>query len=88
MLLPPDKQPGMLRKIRSMSGCLCGGISTKSLVAICRLFLPQLSDVGGKTVYSRCTVYLLLKHLAQQVAHGLSNANAPPTITQGMTGKN
>ena len=29
----------------------------------------------ARTVYSRCTVYLLLKHLAQQVAHGLSIAN-------------
>ena len=31
---------------------------------------------------------LLLKHLAQQVEHGLCNANTPSTITQGITGKN
>ena len=57
------------------------------MVAIYRLFLPQLCDVGHMTVYPRCTVYLLLKHLIQQMAHGLCNDNAPPTITQGMTGK-
>ena len=30
---------------------------------------------------------MLLKHLTQQVAHVLSNDNAPSTITQGKTGK-
>ena len=49
--------------------------------------MPQHSDVGDRTVYSCCTVYVLLKHLTQQVAHGLCNDNAPSTITQGMTGK-
>ena len=62
------------------------GSSIKLFVAIYRL-LPQYSDVGDRTVYSRCTVYVLLKHLTQQVAHGLSNDNAPSTITQGETGK-
>ena len=70
-----------------MPGCLSGGSSIKQLVVINLLFLPQYSDVGSRTVYLRGSVYLLLKDLAQQVAHGLSNANAPSTITQGMTGK-
>ena len=77
----------LLRKIRSMCGCLFRGSSIKLLVVICRLFLPQHSDVGDITVDSCCTVYLLLKHFTQQVAHGLSNDNVPSTITQGMTGK-
>ena len=77
-----------LQIFRSMIGCLFRGSSIQLLVLIYRLFLPLNSDVGDGTVYSCCTVYLLLKHLAQQVAHGLSNANAPSTITQGMTGKN
>ena len=51
------------------------------------MFLPQHSDVVDRTVDSGCTVYVLLKDLTQQVAHGLSNDNAPSTITQGMTGK-
>ena len=58
------------------------------LVVIHRLFLPQHADVGSRTVYSPCTVYLLLEHLTQQVAHGLSNDNVPFTITPGITGKN
>ena len=70
-----------------MSGCFFRGISIKLLVVIYRLFLPQLCDVHSRTVYSRCAVYELLKDLSQQVAHGLCNANAPSTITQGMTGK-
>ena len=76
-----------LRIFRSMSGCLFRGSSIKLLVLIYRLFLPQYSDVGDRTVYSRCTVYVLLKDFTQQVAHGLYNDNAPSTITQGMTGK-
>ena len=44
-----------------------------------RLLLPQHSDVGDRTVDLCCAVYLLLKHSAQQVVHGLSNANAPST---------
>ena len=70
-----------------MLGCLSGGSSIKLLVIIYRLFLPLHSDVGDRTVYSRYTVYLLLKHLTQQVAHGLCNVKAPSRITQGMTGK-
>ena len=76
-----------LRIFRSMSGCLFRGSSIKLLVLIYRLILPQYSDVGDRTVYSSCTVYVLLKDFSQQVAHGLSNDNAPSTITQGMTGK-
>ena len=87
MLLPLNKQPDMLRIFRSMPGCLSGGSSIKLLVIVYRLFLPLHSDEGERTVYSRCTVYVLLKHLTQQGAHGLSNDNAPSTITQGMTGK-
>ena len=87
MLLPRDKQPDFLRKIRSTSGCLFRGSSIELMVAIYRLFLPQLCDGDRITVDSRCTVYVLLKDLTQQVAHGLSNDNAPSTITQGMTGK-
>ena len=77
-----------LRIVRSMSGCLFRGSGIKQLVVVNWLFLPHYSDVGSRTVYPRCTVYVLLKHFTQQVAHGLSNANAPSTITQGMTGKN
>ena len=51
-----------LRKIRSMPGCLSRGSSIKLLVVINRLFLPQHCDVSWMTVYSRCTVYFLLKH--------------------------
>ena len=81
------KAKRQLRKICSMSGSLLRGSSIKQLVVINWLFLPQYSDVVDRTVDSCCTVYVLLKHLTQQVAHGLSNADAPPTITQGMTGK-
>ena len=77
-----------LRIFRSMSGCLFRGSSIKLLVLIYGLFLPQYSDVVDRTVYSCCTVYVLLKDLTQQVAHVLFNDNAPSTITQGMTGKN
>ena len=70
-----------------MPGCLFRGGSIKLLVLIYRLLLPQLCDVDRITVDSPCTVYVLLKHLTQQVAHGLCNDNAPSTITQGKTGK-
>ena len=71
-----------------MSDCLLRGSSIKLLVVIYRLFLPQHFDVGQRAVDSCCTVYVLLKHLTQHVAHWLSNDNALSTITQGMTGKN
>ena len=87
MLLPPDKQPDMLRIFRSIYGSLFGGSSIKLLVVIYRLFLPQHSEVGSRTVCLCCTVYLLLKHLTQQVAYGLFNDKAPSSITPGMTGK-
>ena len=38
------------------------------------------------TVYSRFTVYLLVKHLTQQVAYELFNDKAPSAITPGMIG--
>ena len=78
---------GQLRKICGRSSCFYGGSSIKQLVVIHKLFLPQHADVGSRTVYSRCTVYVLLKHLTQQVAYGLFNDKAPSMITSGMIGK-
>ena len=70
-----------------MPGWWSGGNSIKLLVVIYGLFLPQLTDVGDRTVDSRCTVYLLLKHLTQQVACELFSDKAPSKITPGMIGK-